>query len=198
MSDEPAGSGPRKSGLDDFGSFGKQVRGLLNWPSATLLATPIIAQLASISPVWPPQIGFLTSVLELVGLILIYQFMNGARKATVDRVLIAATLVLLLSSILYLKLTSAYGFTLDDQRYVRGFACTPEAARVYGDCPFLTDVEIDEYAQHPQAQWTTQSIAEVEATLIALWSIAFLALTAVVGSFVAFQRRPAEDPISTS
>jgi hypothetical protein len=72
--------------------------------SVTASAVPFFAASASLAPPWPPALAGITAIAQLVVLVLAFQFLGSATKGAVDRVLIAGSIALVTTVLVYLIL----------------------------------------------------------------------------------------------
>jgi heme/copper-type cytochrome/quinol oxidase subunit 4 len=182
-------------GLAEFRKFLKEYGALLA-AGAPIAATPLIAGFAAMSPPWPSNISFVTAVVQLVVLILIFQMLGTSSRRVINRVILASFACLMLVSLGYIYLLR--NFTYDAQvdvkgtieRRVKGFVCKDVVQREYPDaCPFLGASELNEVQNRPDMLWTESSRNNVHVALVTTWALSFIALTTVVGSFLVYQRR---------
>jgi hypothetical protein len=177
-------------GLVGFKELLKEFRGLSIWAVGGTVAVPFAAALVSLSPPWPPAIVLVTAIAELVALIYVYQFLKTARRRTINRIIAAGGLVLVLLGAAYLVAVSLYTYEVPTtkQRFVKGYECTEEAAAVFQKkCP---DLGIDDLAtaEYDAGRlWTSRSIAVTRLAIVSLWLAAFVALSVLVGSFLVYQ-----------
>jgi hypothetical protein len=177
------------TGLDGFKQLLKEFRELALW-GAGGAAVPFAAQLAALSPPWPDGIVIITSIVELVTLVFVYQFAKSARRHMVNRILTIAALLMVLSGVSYLVANSIYTFKVPTtkERFVKGYRCTPNAQAVFKDkCPALDTDDLATANYEAERLWTAQSIATVRVILVALWLASFITLAVVLGSFVVYQ-----------
>lgn len=175
--------------LSDFEQLLKNFQKLAAW-GAGGAAVPIAAHLVALSPPWPAGIAAITSTIELISLVFVYQFLKSARKRRVNRVLIASAIILAVSGLGYLMLNSIYTFEVPTtkERFVKGYECTANARAVFKDkCPALDLDDLAKATYEAERLWTAQSIATMRAALVTLWLIVFIALSVVLGSFIVFQ-----------
>jgi hypothetical protein len=181
----------RSSGLDPFRGVLRDVKELWAW-AAGAAAVPFLANLAALAPPWPPAIVYLTAIIELIALILAFQFLKKARVRTINRVLAVSAAILFLSSILYLGLLSEFSYQIPGAKLtaVKGFVCTAEAIAAFaGKCPWLGETELKQAEWFAPHLWTSWSITIMRVLLASVWLLAFMMLTTVLGSFVVHQRR---------
>ena len=178
--------------LSDFKALLHDFRGVSLWAVGGGLAVPFAASLADLAPPWPPGIVGVTAVVELLTLVFVYQFFQFAGKARINRALLSSAVLLIALGVAYFVLFSLFTYTTQPKKLllVKGFICTPEAAAVYkGKCPLLGFDEVKEAEYEPERLWTQGSLAASRVVLSAVWLGSFLALSAVLGSFLVYQRR---------
>jgi hypothetical protein len=178
-----------KKGLPGFRDLLKEFRRLALW-GAGGAAVPFAAQLVSLSPPWPKGIVAITSTVELVTLVLVYQFLRESKQRTINWVLAMTAMALAIAGSAYLIVNSMYTFEAPTtkERFVKGYVCTANARIVYkAKCP---DLDMDDLAgagYEAGRLWTEGSITTVRFALDALWLGAFIALSALLGAFVVYQ-----------
>lgn len=131
-------------GFLGFKELLREFRGLSVWAVGGSVAVPFAAALAALSPPWPSAIVLVTAVAELVALIYVYQFLKGARRRTINRILSVSGLLLVLLGATYLVAVSLYTYEVppNHERFVKGYQCTVDASAVFpGKCP---DLDLDE------------------------------------------------------
>jgi hypothetical protein len=177
------------SGFDDFKGVLKDFRTLSVWAVGAGSA-PFVGALASLAPPpWPKQITTITAVLDLVVLILVFQFFNSATKKLVNWAMAFTALVLVVVAFSYLSIFGRYTFQIPgDGRDVKGFVYTTAAKRVYGEHPDNTDKILTEMEYDGARLWESWSINRMTTVLQTLWLLSFAALSGVIGIFIVFQR----------
>jgi hypothetical protein len=179
------------AGMTDFRRLLDEYKNLL--VAATALGVlPLVTSFTSIAPGWPSGIASITTVIQLVVLILVYQFIITSPKRVFDILIASSFVVFLVAAFCYVLLLLNFTFDLDgnNTRIIRGFSCTKIAHNQYSElCPFLDKEQLRLVEYEPSRLWTTPSINAVRAALFIFWVLTFMALTLVVGSFVAFQKR---------
>lgn len=181
-----------ESGLAGFKDLLKEFRGLSVWAVGAGVAVPFAAALASLSPPWPPGVVMVTAIVELVALVFVYQFLKSARRRTINWVLSVSAVVLAIVGITYLVALSLYTYEtpMTKERWVKGFDCTRDARAVFKDkCPDLGLDELKSAEYEAERLWTARSVAIVRTSLVALWALAFMALSVLLGSFIVYQSR---------
>jgi asparagine N-glycosylation enzyme membrane subunit Stt3 len=179
------------SGLDYFKRLRTEFLGLSVGTFGGAAAVPFAAALIDLSPPWPRGVVLATAVVELVALVLVFQFFASAKRRTINRVLLIGTLALALVSTAYLTMLSLYTYQVPttEERFVKGYDCTPEAVAVLKERPCsslrLDDLQTVEYKA--EWLWTGRSIALIRMTLVLLWFLVFASLSLVLGSFLVYQ-----------
>lgn len=180
----------KRSALDDFQDFVGDFHSVsaLSAKAAPLL--PLGDLVARVGPPWPPALAFMTSVAQLVVLVLLFQFWHRIGEKRMRRGMIIATAVLVASFFGYLVLFNV--LLVDDipggQRAVAGFIVRPEVEPVLGE-GFTARDALEEAEYDPAMIWTRASIAAARTALVAAWLTLFSALTVLLGTFVLYQRR---------
>jgi hypothetical protein len=167
------------------------------WPSvrasAKVLVFIIIAiavtsgalAVSSISPPYPPAIIPLTIGIALITAIATAIFPHKASP----RSMIAHAAMFAGFSALYLIDASLviYQSPANHARFVKGWACLPDIATMYTNCPFLTLEQLSNFQYSSEDVWFVQSIALSEITLVALWVGVFVSLTLMINTACARQ-----------
>lgn len=186
------------TGLDDFKKLLKEFRGLSQWSVVGgSLVVPFAAYLASLSPPWPRGIVPVTAVVELVALMLVFQFYNDSSRRVINRVLLLSVAVFALAGVVYLGAVSyfTYEAPTTKERFVMGYECTDEALLVFKKhCADLGTDELKTAEYEAERLWTRRSIAVTRAGLALLWSVDFVALSFALGSFLCYQMRKKREP----
>jgi hypothetical protein len=183
---------PRKTGFDDFLDVLKKFRTLSVTALGSGAAVPYVAYVAKIAPPWPPGIMLLTSLTELICIIVTFQFLRPKGRRVINRVLAVTVILLLLTSFAYLATFSTFTYVTPHtgERWVKGFVCRSDVLRLYPDeCPL---VGLDALRG---AQWTAEniwrewSVDVMEVIISSLWLISFILLTGAISSFIVFQTK---------
>jgi hypothetical protein len=180
----------RPAGLRPFRGVLRDVKELWAW-AAGAATVPFLANLVSLAPPWPPAIVYLTAIIELIALIFAFHFLKASPAHTINRVLVASLVLLMLSSLVYLALLSEFTFNIPGQTTAstKGFVCTAEAVAVYAEkCPWLGENELKQAEWFAPHLWTSWSITIARLALCATWLLAFMMLSMLLGSFVVHQR----------
>lgn len=185
-------SGSQRTGYDDFLDILGKFRGLSAIALGTSVSVPFFAYLSGIAPPWPPGMVFVTALVEIVVLVVVFQFLRNSPRRTVNRVIAGTAPALIIFSALYLLLFSffTYAIPTSSQRSVKGFVCQKGLLKSYEDaCPFLTTQQLRDVAYTAEALWQGWSIDLMRFFLSAIWLTAFLFLSILVGSFIVFQTK---------
>jgi hypothetical protein len=177
-------------GMNDFWRLLKDVQHLFAWALGAAAAS-IAAGFLSLAPPWPPVVAQITALLELVVLVLVYQYLKDASRRVINLVIAASAISLCISSVMYLAALSQFTFTepVSNLRFVKGFVCTSDASLLYPKlCPWLNDDQLQEAEWEAPRLWVMWSITIVRVGLVLLWSFSFLALSCLLGSFAVHQR----------
>jgi ABC-type xylose transport system permease subunit len=180
------------SGLDDFKLLLKEYRGLSVWAVGGSLVVPFAAKLADLSPPWPPGIVPVTAVVQLLALVLVFQFFKTAKRRIINWVLLLSIAIFAVTSVIYLSAVSycTYEVPTTKARYVKGYECTHEAQLVFkSQCPDLGLDELGTAEYEAERLWTRKSIAVIRTALVMIWSLVFVALSFSLGGFLCYQMR---------
>ncbi|MCA1621496.1 MAG: hypothetical protein LC795_19930 [Acidobacteria bacterium] len=181
------------SGLDDFKLLLKEFRGLSQWAVVGgSVVVPFAAYLASLSPPWPTGIVPVTAIVELVALMLVFQFYHDSSRRVINRVLLASVAVFALTGVVYLGSVSYFTYEVPTtkERFVKGYECTADARLVFKErCPDLGIDELSTAEYKAERLWTRKSIAVTRTSLALLWAVVFVGLSFAVGSFLCYQMR---------
>ena len=180
-----------ETGIDQFLSLARYYKRIITGALVGSIA-PVLAGVANLAPPWPPAVVPMTSLFELTILIMTFQFMQGAKRSKINKVMISAGILTFVFVFLYLGLLSEFVFQepLSKLRFVKGFNCTEEAKMVFpADCPFFTDDELAKNEWEAQRFWSLASITVVRIGLAVNWFLVFSGLAAIIGSFIVYQMK---------
>jgi hypothetical protein len=181
-----------ETGYDEFLRVLKNFRTLSATAIGAGAVVPFACYLAKIIPPWPPGIMLTTAIVELVALVLAFQLTYRFSRKSTNITVIILTIAWLCGSIVYLVgfASLTYITPLTGERWVKGFVCLPDIASLYsGECPFLNTIALKDAQWDAFRLWEEWSIAIAEAALAAIWFFSFMALAALIGSFMIFQMR---------
>jgi len=181
------------SGLDEFKELLTDFRSLSTWAVGVGVGAPFIAAVAALAPPpWEKQIALITAVIELVVLIIVFQFFASAQRRRVERIMFWALSVLTTAVLAYLILFNVFTFVIPttENKAVAGFVCTEEAKLVYGEsCDDHATEKLASMQYEAARLWESWSISLMTFLLTILWFLCFGALSALVGVFLVFQSR---------
>jgi hypothetical protein len=179
------------TGLDDFKTLLREFNKLSLAVLGAGVVVPFAAALAALAPPWPPGIVGVTAIGDLIGLVIVFQYLHKARRRQVNRVVAWSALALLFTALAYFIALSEFVVTTPTskaERIVLGFECTDKARTVYGsDCVALRRDQLGEARFEADAFWTRRSITAVRVGLLFGWLAIFFSLTVLLGSFLVFQ-----------
>ena len=181
-----------QTGYDAFLFLLKKFRGLSIGALSGGAAVPLVASVANVVPPWPPGAVLMTALVELVALILVFQFLRSAARRTINKALVIVTPLLLGASALYLTLFGFLTFAVpnDGERRVRGLVCRPDIpVETAMQCPFVGTQKLHEAAYTADLIWKSWSIYLSELMLALTWLICFLLLSTLIGAFLVYQLR---------
>lgn len=179
------------TGIDQFLSLTGYYKQIVAAALAGSIA-PVLAGVANLAPPWPPAVVPMTSLFELVVLIMAFQFLHQATRSDINRVMILCAVLTLCLLILYLGLLSEFVYQepLSKLRFVKGFVCTEEAKIVFpANCPFFTDDQLAKNEWEAQRFWSLSSITFVRIGLAVNWFLVFSGLASLIGSFIVYQMK---------
>lgn len=190
---------PLRTGLDDFFDLTGQVRKVALIAAGGLILLPLLAGFGGFQPPWPKGVAIITSLLEMVVLIVVFQLLSHAPRALASKVIVWSALLVALLSVAYLVLSAIFVYQIphNDTRVVLGCGLG-ENTKIILDhlgrrptdvCPgeFSSLLEGKQY--NTDQIWTKLSVNLIGAALVLTWLGAFGALAALMGVFVSFQRR---------
>jgi hypothetical protein len=182
-----------KTGWSDFLSVLSEFKNLSAATLGAAAAAPFVAALAGITPPSPTGIMFITGLVELVVLILVFQFLRPRSRATVNWVLSRAAAMLLIFSAVYLLLFFLFTFETPspNPRGVRGFICKSEITIAEKlECPLISPLLIANAGYQADLLWKPWTIVAMRFALASLWFLNFINLSIVIGAFIVHQTKP--------
>ena len=183
---------PAMTGLDDFKRLLEEFKGLSVWAAGGSVVLPFIASFISVIPPWPAGLNVMTSIFQLVAMIVVYQIYSGSKRATISRNIAALAAMLFVIILIYLVLFSILTIYVPEAKrsIIIGYECTANARTVFGDkCPGLGLEDLASHAYDEFELWTRSSIAVSRMVLIALWFAFFFFLAALIGKFLVYQMK---------
>jgi hypothetical protein len=179
-----------RTGLDEFREFVNDFKSLSALGAKGAIAIPLADLFAQVGPPWPPLLAPMTSVAQLLVLMLIFQLWYGLTVAQITRRIKLGAVAFVILFFLYLAL--AIWLVIDDlpggSRTVEGFIVRPDVQEVLG--PGFSARQALEAAEYdPQEVWTRGSITAANLLLVGSWLALFSSFTVTAGAFVLHQRK---------
>src|SRR4051812_3432325 len=178
------------SGLDVFYKLLKEFRGLSVAGLGTAAAVPFVAYLADVVPPWPKGIILVTALVELVTLIVVFQFLSHATKTAINKAMAVCVFFLALFGSAYLLAFSllTYANSAAKTRGVKGFICRADnPPQTMAECPLVSVERLRDASYSAELIWQGWTVDVVRFGIAMLWLVVLLLLTAVVGSFLVHQ-----------
>ena len=189
MPDSPTS---KPTGYDEFIGIFAKYKKLSTLSLGTAAAVPFVAYLSGIAPPWPPGVVLITSLVELLALIVVFQFLRSAPRRVANRVIVVAMSFLLLSSVCYLVLFAFFTYPIraTQARGIKGFVCQHGLLTSFLEaCPFLQIEHLKEVGYDAEVLWQSWSIDLMSLLIVLTWMAAFIFLSILVGAFIVFQGR---------
>jgi hypothetical protein len=188
------------TGIDEFFGVLKDVRRVAVFSAGGLIVLPVAASMGGYSPPWPDGIVMITTLMELVILIVTFQVYFNSPKSAITKVVIAAAISLLLFSLIYLLTYSVFVYAIPNNRtrIVLGCGLSRDALSLLNDrgkIAGLDDCPGEFYSLLKSAQYEADrvysklSVSLIRAALDISWLGCFGSLACVCGAFITFQRR---------
>jgi hypothetical protein len=180
------------TGLDDFYFILKKFKGMSAAALTTAAAVPFIAFLVGIIPPWPSGIILITALVELVTLIVVFQFLRSAAQPQINRVLGISTVLLGIFSVVYLLAFSLFTYPIVAAkiRGVKGFICRVDnPPLVMTECPLVSVERIKDAEYNAEMIWVGWTVDVARFGLALTWLVAFVFLAGLIGTFLVYQTR---------
>ncbi|HQR98198.1 MULTISPECIES: hypothetical protein [unclassified Polaromonas] len=187
------------TGLDEFFDVLREVRKIALVAAGGLILLPVLAGIGGYVPPWPAGIVGITSLVELVALIVAFQLLSRTKRATASRVIVWSAVLLLILSTAYLILNVIFVYPIPNNtvKVVLGCGLSEKTQLILSNSGFQSRVvcpgEFSSLLASAQYEtdvvWSKLSVSLIKAALALSWLGAFGALAALTGVFVSFQRR---------
>jgi hypothetical protein len=179
-----------QSGIAEFKEVLTDFRSLTSWSIGGAVAAPLADLALKLGPPWPPGAFLISSLAEILTLIYIFHFWFRANHKQLGKRMRASVITLLLSALTYLVLFDLFTFQSpsSNQRYTKGFVPKPDKKMLL-DAGRSEDEVLRGSEYNPNQVWKSWSITAVHLSLLGAWTVIFISLSIVVGSFVISQRR---------
>jgi hypothetical protein len=180
-----------KTGLEEFREIITDIRSLTSWAVNTAVVAPLADFILKIGAPWPVGVPIITSLVELITFIGIFQFWSRKSQKFSSRVLIISFFILVLSFFSYLYLFDSYTFVnpATQKRYTKGFLVKPEIQEMIPDYFKNPDQALAGSEYKEEEIWEPNSITAARLVLLLNWLILFISLSIFIGTFVMAQRR---------
>lgn len=185
-----------KNGIEEFKEVMTDFRSVTSLVAKGVVAAPFADILlrqfdVGISPPWPPGVLIITSVAELLVLMALFNFFFRSKAKTLDRLMIAALLLLCVTFIGYLLLFSHFTepHPKTQKLMVLGYEPLNEDVRQAFAEGYTNEQALEENEFTPTKVWTEASITNVRIGLLLAWLVVFITLSTFIGLFVMAQRR---------
>lgn len=185
-----------RNGIDEFKEVMADFRSVTSLAAKGALAAPfadlILRQFdTGVSPPWPPGVLVITSVAELLVLMAVFNFFFPSGARTLDRLMIAALVVLCAAFVGYLLLFSnfTHPHPKTQRLLVLGYEPLNEDVRQAFAEGYTNEQALEENEFMPAKVWTERSITHVRIGILLAWLLVFISLSAFIGLFVMAQRR---------
>jgi len=192
------------TGLDDFFGALADVKRIALAAAGGLLIIPMLASLGGYQPPWPPGVIGITSLIELVILIIAFQFFSRARRTQTSRAILVSATLLLFFSLTYLTLHSIFVYSIPNNstKVILGCGLSEKAEMVLSSmkqpprnvCPGEFNSLLAAAQYETEVVWNKLSVDLIRVGLAISWLGAFGSLAALIGIFVSFQRRQKATP----
>lgn len=188
------------SALERFFGVLEAYKKSLAWALGGSALLPLIASLAGLAPIWPNGIVVLTSLLNLIFVVLSFQFFERAPRKLVQRVMLGALFAGFALLIVYLVGIERFVFEIprnagQGERIYLGCGWSTMALEVSGrfgidpasSCPgnFRDILASAEYES--DRIWTASSISTVRVGLAITWLAFFASISLFLAVFIVFQ-----------
>jgi hypothetical protein len=191
MTEEPRTKVSRRSGYEQFVDIFDKYRSLSVSAGAAGVA-PFVAYLVGIAPPWPPGVVAITTLVELLTLMLVFHFLKRSARRLVDRVLAICAGSLVILGVVYLIAFSflTYKVPGGSARGVIGFICRKDIPRdTAASCPYVDIDKIKDAGYNARLIWSDWTVDLTTSSITLLWLGCFVVLATVIGTFVVYQSR---------
>lgn len=183
-------------GLREFWEVITDIQNVGSWMVKGALIVPLVDLITAIGPPLPPGIDLITPIVEVVGLIYIFEYWQpkAKSKAKVEafyrRRMRVTLAIIIISLFLYILLLAFFSYSppWERNRFAKGFVLTPTAL-VGVNSGVSPDTILRQNNWDPTTVWTSSSIHVTEVAFLLTWLFFFVSLSLYVGTFVLAQRR---------
>jgi hypothetical protein len=186
-----------RTGYDDFISIVKKFNALSGLIVAAGASVPFLASLVDVVPPYPGA-AMITALVELVALVLAFQFYRTSPRRKINRVMAIAAVLLFAVGAVYLLAFTVMTEPHPDgkSRIVRGFICRADIPQVTAaECPMVSRQRIANAKFVADNIWQPWTVQLTSWALVIMWLSLFLLLSTLLGVFLVFQtRQPNKGP----
>ncbi|HKP76080.1 MAG TPA: hypothetical protein VJT67_11090, partial [Longimicrobiaceae bacterium] len=177
------------NGLDQFKHVVNDFRSVAGLATKAAVAVPLASLFSDIGPPWPSSVavGVITPLLELLVLLVAFEFWNASPQKQQRRRIIVFTAVLAVAFGGYLWITSSYTTPHPaGGMVVHGYRLDPEVRSLLG-ADYTVNDALEGAGYDPTRVWTPGSVTMVRFTLLASWLTAFASVAGIIAVFVMHQ-----------
>ena len=178
------------SGLEEFRAVIADYKSIGPWAMGGTVFVPLVDYVLRLGPPWPEGVAIITSIVELLVLIVVFHFGFGSGYKRVSRRMMVSLVLLVVSFGAYLYFNSSFTFTAgaSADKFVKGFVLRPDVVPLITS-DFTVDDALRSSEYRPEAVWTENSITAMRLILLSVWLVSFVLLSMTIASFVIYQRR---------
>ena len=155
------------------------------------LAAPIVSLIYNVGPPWPSRIAIpiLTSMMEVLILIYVFQFWKPLSKTRKQRRMKLSLIAAVLSFLLYFWLFGSFIFNAPDARHrdVRGLIYT-EAAESVIDTTYPEQDALKGAGFDPTRIWKPWTVYLMRFLVLVSWLVFFASISVYLATFVLLKR----------
>jgi hypothetical protein len=177
--------------LTDFSKFIKDFTSLPAVAAKGGAAAPLLDYLVKIGPPWPPYaIPAATSLVELICLVCIFQFLVKKEIEKLNQYIIISLIMFCFFTFAYLWVFSTYTFRhpKTGELVVKGCILTPNSEQVIKP-DFTVEDALKGNQYEPEGIWTSSSLTIMRLILVGFWVLMFISLSSFFGTFVIVQQK---------
>ena len=196
----------RVTGLDAFFHNLKEIRRTSVMAAGGLMLLPMAAGLGGFMPPWPNGIIAITTLAELVMIVVNFQFFHRISKKKASKITLAYAFLTILFSGFYMIGNASFIYTIPTQstRIILGCGLTQDAQLILkmegaypteDECPGDFTALLESAKYESDKIWTKKSVSRIKYMLAFVWVGAFGSLAAMLGVFISFQSRQQPRPV---
>jgi hypothetical protein len=180
-----------KTGLQEFKEVISDYKSAISWVVKGAVAAPLADFVLHLGAPWPLGVPVITSVVELIILILTFHFWRAKSQKFLTRCMLAVLVILTVSFGTYLYLFDSYTFVnpATSKRYAKGFVPRSEIERLIPQQFNSLDAALAGAEYKEEDIWTSNSLTAARLALLGTWLTLFGSLAAFLSTFVLAQRK---------